>query len=101
MGAKENVKESVEGNNDSILEQVENYATETVEAVGDWMSASAKEAQHKTKEEGHKVARKANWENAKNENSPSSAIDAAKEGAKELTEGAKKEYYDQKADSAA
>ena len=99
--AKSKAKKTVEGNNESITDQVGNYVSETVEAVGDWMSAGAKEAKHSTKEEGHKAARKAEWENAKSENSPGSAMDAAKEGAKELKEGIKKEYYDQKADNAA
>ena len=97
----ENAKDAVEGNNESMIEKVENYVSETVEAVGDWMSATSKEAQHKTKEEGHKAARKAEWEHAKSENSPSSAVDAVKDGAKELKEGLQKEYYDQKADTAA
>lgn len=98
--AKSQAKDAVDGD-ETVMEKVGNYVSETAEAVGDWMSAGSKEAQHKTKEEGHKTARKAEWETAKNENDMGKAVDAAADGAKELKEGAKKEYYGEKKDNAA
>jgi len=88
-----------------ILENIKDYVVDTAESVGDWLSATTKEAKHATLEEEHKVERKVNTEVVKDSDvSITERAKAAgrviKEGAQELNEGAKKEAQAKKAEHA-
>eukprot|EP00012_Vannella_robusta_P008768 CAMPEP_0206194468 /NCGR_PEP_ID=MMETSP0166-20121206/7217_1 /ASSEMBLY_ACC=CAM_ASM_000260 /TAXON_ID=95228 /ORGANISM="Vannella robusta, Strain DIVA3 518/3/11/1/6" /LENGTH=62 /DNA_ID=CAMNT_0053611451 /DNA_START=812 /DNA_END=997 /DNA_ORIENTATION=+ len=54
--------------NKGIIESVTDYVAETAQAVGDWAGAASAEAKHKTKAEGHREARDAEWSKAKSSN---------------------------------
>merc|ERR1712217_463760 len=88
-----------------IIESVTNYVSDTVSAVADYFTAGAKEAEHKAKEEGHHLERKADQEVAKSSNASigdriSAAGDAVVDGVKELKEGAAKKGEEAKKEEA-
>ena len=92
-------------NDKGIIEATADYIAETAEAVGDYFGAKSNEAEHKAKEEGYKTQRIANKEIAKNDNASlgdrlSAGVDVVTEGAKELKEGAAKQYHSNKAEAA-
>merc|ERR1712100_380736 len=107
----ENAKQTLKGNknidtpNKGILESAGEYIQETAESIGSFFGATTKETEHKLKEKKHEAERKAYQEQAKNDNASlgdrlSAGVDVVTEGAKELKEGAAKQYHSNKAEAA-
>merc|ERR1712232_527525 len=91
--------------NQGILASATEYMKETAESVGDYFTNSTEVAKHKAKEETYRAERKVDTEQAKNNDASitdrlDSGVDAAIDGAKELAEGAQKEYAELKSDNA-
>merc|ERR1712125_146275 len=100
---KDNVTSS--DNNQGILASATEYMKETAESVGDYFTNPTEVAKHKAKEETYRAERKVDTEQAKNNDASitdrlDSGVDAAIDGAKELAEGAQKEYAELKSDNA-
>jgi len=106
---KENAKDRLSGNDtkndETIMDSVKEYVSDTVNTMGDFFGGVAGEAKHKTKAEGYKEKRDMEWEKAKDSDETMSeraagAKNAAKHQVNSMTEQAQKKKDETKKENA-